>query len=345
MEELTIQTHSGRFHADEVAAVSLLTSFYTHRGHKVSLIRSRDKEDFERSDILVDVGFEYDPDRFRFDHHQPNFQETWENSEIPLSSVGLIWRHYGKQIVTMYICEIHGLENNNEIKTLVNDITNEIYFKLIVELDANDNGIVYNSNNLNIPEIVGSLNGDASNEISQDEKFNRAVRLVGEIFDIKFQNIINNYMNYSNDLKKIEKMELKPYLILEENIPTIVKCLNKVDPDYIVKFLIIKDGEQYKIGTRRRKGEKFATICPIAKEEFLKNTVETPEDIIFVHKALFIAKSKTLKTAEEIVLCSLNVNKNRIYIPLHRASKYRKSIITGVTIAAVGVLSYFYFKE
>ena len=51
---------------------------------------------------MCDVGAIYDHERQRYDHHQKTFTETWNNeaSDITkLSSAGLIYRHFGKEVI------------------------------------------------------------------------------------------------------------------------------------------------------------------------------------------------------------------------------------------------------
>jgi uncharacterized UPF0160 family protein len=75
-----IATHSGPFHADDVFAVALLDLFYPH---PIEVVRTRDRDTIEAADIVVDVGYVYDPAEMRFDHHQP----TYEGQK---SSVGMV---------------------------------------------------------------------------------------------------------------------------------------------------------------------------------------------------------------------------------------------------------------
>ncbi len=49
--------------------------------------------------IVVDVGAVYDPESFRFDHHQREFNGVLEGYSTKLSSAGLIYRHFGKDII------------------------------------------------------------------------------------------------------------------------------------------------------------------------------------------------------------------------------------------------------
>ncbi len=89
-------THDGSFHADEALAVWMMK-----RLHKeLSVTRSRDPAVWEKLDMLVDVGDVYDPARHRFDHHQRGFQETFsERHSTKLSSAGLIFKHFGRDVL------------------------------------------------------------------------------------------------------------------------------------------------------------------------------------------------------------------------------------------------------
>lgn len=316
---MRIVTHNGKIHSDEVSAIALLSSYFSNKNIEVSVLRSRNSEKFLESDYLVDVGGEYDHSRNKYDHHQSNFTETWEGFQTPLSSAGLIWRHYGKDIVEMYLSN---LSNNfeqydqgfNYSETTIKELVNMIYEKLIYDIDANDNGIstTPEQTSLNISEIVSSINGIVTDEVSQNTNFNRAVSLVGNIFDIKFREIINSYFNFQKDLETVSTLDLsKEYLILDTNIPTVFKCLEKLDPENVVKFCIFSDINklEYTVKARRTKGEKYSPICPILPEEFLKSNVTNPEQIIFIHRASFIAKTTSLSAAEEIVQWSLEFSK------------------------------------
>ena len=312
-EPLVIQTHSGRFHADEVIAIILLSNYYSLKSCEIKIVRSRDKEIFETSDILVDVGMKYDPETLRFDHHQEDFFETWDpTSKIPLSSVGLVWRHYGLDIVQNYLLGNTEYESN---ETHLKNLHDLIYQKILLEVDAYDNGIKLNTENFNISSLVNSLNGDVSDSKSQNLNFEKAMRMIGEILDIKFKEVVDNYYSFQRDLEIVQKMDLnQDFLYVEKKIPTFYECLNQLDPKYRVKFIIFKK-ENYVIEARKRKYNSFELIKPLVSEEYLKSHLDNPEDLIFIHKALFIAKTKSYKSAEQIVKLSLEkkIGKNGIY--------------------------------
>jgi len=65
MEKITVCTHSGEFHADDVFAVAILKLVFGD----INIVRSRDKTKIAEADIVVDVGEIYDKNENRFDHH------------------------------------------------------------------------------------------------------------------------------------------------------------------------------------------------------------------------------------------------------------------------------------
>lgn len=77
---LTVATHSGAFHADDVLAFGLIRSFLDP---DAALVRSRDAARLEQADVVFDVGGRFDPTTRRFDHHQQAY-------EGPLSSAGMV---------------------------------------------------------------------------------------------------------------------------------------------------------------------------------------------------------------------------------------------------------------
>jgi uncharacterized UPF0160 family protein len=99
---VTIATHSGTFHADESLAVFMLKVLPEYKD--AELIRTRDADLINKADIVVDVGGVYDPATQRYDHHQRGFTETFSPSyKIKLSSAGLVYKHYGKRVLSQIL--------------------------------------------------------------------------------------------------------------------------------------------------------------------------------------------------------------------------------------------------
>ena len=94
-----IATHSGKFHCDEALAVYMLLQ--TADFQRSGLVRTRDAAVLEKGDAVVDVGGVYDASTHRYDHHQRTFVDVWdETSTVRLSSAGLVYRHFGREVIS-----------------------------------------------------------------------------------------------------------------------------------------------------------------------------------------------------------------------------------------------------
>lgn len=189
---MRICTHSGSFHADESLAVYLLRLLPKFQGSQ--LVRSRNPTDWEESDIVVDVGGKYDGGIKWFDHHQREFSETFsQNFQTKLSSAGLIYKHFGKEIIQ----HVLDLKKPSDIELLYL----KVYKEFIEAIDANDNGInnypsdvekKFNDKNLGLPALVSHLN-PAWNVDPLDKDFDEAFEKASELMGLAFLNLVKGY--------------------------------------------------------------------------------------------------------------------------------------------------------
>ena len=102
-----ICTHDGAFHCDEALACFLLSRTRTFR-ENYTIVRTRDVSviEDEATDVVVDVGGVFDAGRLRFDHHQRSFDEVFGHGfNTKLSSAGLVYREFGKEVRVMMMCD------------------------------------------------------------------------------------------------------------------------------------------------------------------------------------------------------------------------------------------------
>ena len=100
------------------------------------IIRSRDQSVIDQASIVVDVGAVYDPEKLRFDHHQRGFEETFSpDHTVKLSSAGLIYKHFGKEI----IASRYKLDSSEE---KLNVLYNKMYNDFILAVYLNINALV-----------------------------------------------------------------------------------------------------------------------------------------------------------------------------------------------------------
>jgi len=180
-EKLTIGTHNGHFHCDEALACSMLKILDQYQDAEI--IRSRDPEILNTCNIVVDVGAVFDHEKKRYDHHQKSFSHSMNSLDpnkkwtIKLSSAGLVYFHYGRDI----IAKILGTSKDDKLTEKVFD---KVYEGFIQEIDAIDNGVSIcdgeqnYSISTNLSSRVGNL-GPSWNDENQDpdEGFYKAMEL------------------------------------------------------------------------------------------------------------------------------------------------------------------------
>lgn len=206
---VTIGTHNGHFHADEALAVHMLRT-HIPRYHGARLIRTRDPKVLETCDTVVDVGGEYDADRRRFDHHQRGFTTVFPGRNTKLSSAGLVYMHFGKEIIANRRSATEG--------STVDLIYDKVYESFVEAVDANDNGVsAYDSEGIaaaglekkfsdggfTLGAMVGRLNPNWNDPVpsdpveaqaAEDEKFVAASQRVGEEFDRALDYYVNAWL-------------------------------------------------------------------------------------------------------------------------------------------------------
>jgi uncharacterized UPF0160 family protein len=164
---ITIATHSGSFHSDDVFAVATLQLL--HGVSNVHVVRTRDEAVLATADIVVDVGGVYDQSSRRFDHHQPG-APVRENG-VPYAAFGLVWREYGEQLAGS------------------KEMADEIEQKIVLAIDAGDTGMsLYTPNDPDIVpyelyQVVGSFHPVWGSEDSKDDAFIAAVNFARELLE------------------------------------------------------------------------------------------------------------------------------------------------------------------
>ena len=166
-----IVVHDGRFHCDEVLAVSLLRC----AGCAAPVVRSREyaAESCPADWLMVDVGERYDGVRF-FDHHQPEAPVRKEyygadeaGEKTPFCASGLLWQTLGRDLAERLFSE------PGERTRFFADVDR----KLILPVDFQDNGQggTAFARGLTLIDLVASNNSD---DLGSREKQDRAFETV-----------------------------------------------------------------------------------------------------------------------------------------------------------------------
>lgn len=193
ISDKVIGTHSGSFQADEAMGVWMLRQIPEYRNSKV--VRSRDLKVLDSLDIVIDVGGTYDHSKLRYDHHQRGYDERFDEGKegtdgrcTKLSASGLVYRHYGKDVIRAYYPSLS--EEHLEF------VYTKLYNSLLEALDAVDTGVemapegaeLQYKDTTGLPSRVGRLN-PRWNEVdangvppNPDERFEMASKLCGDDF-------------------------------------------------------------------------------------------------------------------------------------------------------------------
>ncbi|XP_047371460.1 MYG1 exonuclease isoform X1 [Vespa velutina] len=327
---ITIGTHDGTFHCDEALAIFLLKLLPRYKDGII--VRSRDPDVLNSCDIVVDVGGKYDPSTHRYDHHMRDFNESLStiihedgcNSKIKLSSAGLIYCHFGHEIIKQ-------LAPVNTSDDIIKIIFNSVYYKLIQEIDAIDNGIPMFDQEpaykilTGISSRVDRLNPSWNDENTNDNiQFLKAIDLVGEEFNYVVHNCINVWLparyivenavaNRFQIDESGEIIELEKFTPWQQHLMDIEKEKN-IKP--LIKYVIFKDIKtEYRVRAIPVKPSSF--ICRMFLPEkwggLRTKELEAVNGIsgsIFVHSVRFIGGHKTREGALEMARKALEIGKN-----------------------------------
>jgi uncharacterized UPF0160 family protein len=318
---LRICTHSGSFHADESLAVFMLRLLPKFQNS--TLVRSRDPAKWEESDIVVDVGGKYDGTKF-FDHHQRGFEETFSPEyETKLSSAGLVYKHFGKEVIAQII------------KTQDSKVLDVLYVKLYTDfveaVDANDNGIAkydehseqkFKDSNFSLASLVHNLN-PIWTESDTDADFDRQFLLASEVMGNAFINVVKSYglgwlpakeivekaFNSRYEIHKSGKIMLfDQFVPWKDHLYNVENAAHK--PSEILFVLFPDSSNKWRISTVPIQGAGFQNRRALPEElrglrdEALSEKAGI-EGCTFVHAAGFIGGANTKEAVIELAKKSL----------------------------------------
>jgi len=282
MNDKTIVTHDGNFHADDVFSIAALKSVFP----SFNLIRTRDAETIANADIVLDVGGEYDAQKGRFDHHQRGGAGEREDG-IPYSSFGLIWKHYGLQICA----------GNQEL-------ANSVDAGLVSVIDAIDCGYVKGvSEGISLSHTISMFNPTWQEEGDFDASFNEAVDFASRIIS-RFMASANGGLSAKAIVAKaIEDAEDERIIVLEKYTPwkrtvhsTSEKALYVVYPS---------QGGHWRIQTVPAELGSFEDRKSLPKAWAGLNGQELQQatgldDAMFCHNGLFIAGTESFASIKKM---------------------------------------------
>lgn len=314
---MLIATHDGTFHADETIACAILTYIFEN----ASILRSRDPQELEKADLIIDVSGIND-DR-HFDHHSREFTLKRSNG-ICYATAGLMWEKFGLQFLHK-ICLKYGLSPSDQI---LQQAHQRIDTEVMEMIDLNDNGQLssYLSEQLTpgnsgereifdrlnafyghdpaIPYLVAMQNLPAA---TAQEQFSSFINTVKMLRTMLINIAINAVHTEIGIAKVLEVYDGSAILIMHEKLPWTSAVLTH--PQIFTRCLLA-------VYPDRKRGWRVQSL-PLSAAERFKNRVTAPEswlgldnaaldqatglkDTIFVHKTGFTGGAMEFETTLEM---------------------------------------------
>ena len=287
MNNKTIATHNGNFHADDVFSIAALKSIFP----SFKLIRTRDLALIAEADIVLDVGGEYDADAGRFDHHQRGGAGERENG-IPYSSFGLIWQKYGLEI-----CD------GNE------KIANAVDAGLVSTIDADDCGYGERADGISLSRTISLFNPTWQEESDFDACFDEAVEFASRILTRFIASANAGVSAKSIVAKAIENAEDPRVIVLEKYTPW-KKTVHALSEEALYMVYPSQTG-QWRIQTVPVVPGSFENKKSLPKpwaglsDKALKE-VTGIDDAMFCHNGLFIAGAESFESSMKMATMALD---------------------------------------
>ena len=297
-QKITVGTHAGKFHADEVFAIAMLMLIFI-----VNVIRiPRNKEDlFEMCDMLLDIGYVYDFAKWLFDHHQNDVPPRANG--IPYATFGLVWMHFGVQAC-----------GGNQIAA---DLVEK---RLVQPIDAYDCGHhFYDVGNTgvapyHVSHIIERMNGDpqpdGSADPNQENHFLDAIEMAGNILEAEIRRALHEAPVVAQLQHEItEPQEIPGILVLrdfchwKEVLPTLdhnftFVCYPTQQGNWALQTIQIASGVHKAIKNlpaswAGKRGQELVEITGV-------------KGVKFCHAARFLAQAKTKNQILALAQLALN---------------------------------------
>jgi uncharacterized UPF0160 family protein len=305
MQDVTIITHNGNFHADDVFAVATLllvlesSEFPAWRTAPVKIIRTRDPEIIDQGDFVVDVGGIHDEEDNKFDHHQPGGAGTRVNN-IPYASFGLVWRKFGAKLCGSPI------------------VADLVEHKLVMPIDGTDNGV--DMFEPVFPDVMPYTVYDflysyfptwKEQDVHLDEVFLTVVQVAKDMLSREIKNNRDNTEARVIIEQAYQQTEDKRIIVLDRSYPAVVMDVLQQHPQ---PLFVIRPDEQnntWKTNAIRKNYHSFEIRKPFpeswaGKRDSELAAVSGVPDAVFCHNKRFLAVAKSKEGALELAKKAVN---------------------------------------
>lgn len=277
-------THAGRFHADEVVAGTLLII-----GNVVEeIVRLENHENLPTDGIIGDIGRVYDHSARRYDHHQ---EWLTRDDGYPYATAGLIWKHYGEQIVKEVLDDPK--IDSKAVSFVIKEV-DEVFMKSI---DAADSDNKYYTEShcsvgmvdvLTFSYIIDLLNQDDVHCIGNTGAYMKGFDITVDVVESLIFNAYKHYQEINSFKNEVEYRNDSVNIVISKNKN--FKYDNELalryfpDVDFYISPSLHLEGSYQMLAIRPNPKKRDVKI-PINRSESFKG---------FIHNGKWIAGSTSL---------------------------------------------------
>lgn len=280
-------THDGAFHTDDIFSCAALTTYLEKDNQGFDIIRTRDRDIVAKGDFVFDVGGVYDPEKNRFDHHQPGGAGKRSNG-VEYSSFGLIWQKFGRELCS-----------SEKVWSIVDK-------DLVSPIDAGDNGQeLFDVKGEVFPFLLQgafSMLGRTWKEPPEknDEYFLEAVDIAKKILLREIKWAEDAVEAEAKVLESYQNSKDKRIVVLEKDYPFQLTLQNFTEPLFVISQRALDrfwKVEAVRHGLKTFKNRKnFPVAWGGLRDEPLQS-VSGVADAIFCHRGLYYAVAKSKEGA------------------------------------------------
>ena len=280
-------THNGSFHTDDIFACATLCLMLEKKDEKFEIIRTRDPDIIKSGNYVFDIGYVYDEELNKFDHHQPGGASKRPNG-IEYSSFGLVWKKFGIELC---------------VSQKVADIVDQ---KLVAPVDAFDNGIdlvenKYHTTPYYIQHMFFSMRPTWREEnLSKEVMFLKSVEIAKTILTREIIQIKDAFLADEMVISIYENSPDKRIIVLDNKYPWEYSIKNFSEPLFVIYPR--KNTEDWGVEAVRDdiktfvNRKNFPKLWAGLRDEELQN-VTGVKDAVFCHRGLFLAVANSKEGA------------------------------------------------
>lgn len=301
-----IATHSGAFHADDVAALAVLQLLYP----EARVTRTREPSIIAAADVAVDVGGEWDPARGRFDHHQKGFDGKRANGVV-YASAGLVWAEFGVALVQKLAPNLSAAD--------AAAIAAAVDHELMQHLDMADTGASAGAEGyFGLSALVSAFNSTSKEDAAlgpqlahnaRNRRFREAVELVQVLLSRVIAQLVDEHLG-QEAVRSAPRIADGRILVLPNSGLSWSKVVCNEMPD--VLFVLYPDSTdaQYQVRTVPVEPSSFTARKDLPKawaglRDHELAAVCGVVDAVFCHNGRFIAGAVSLEGATQMAQLAL----------------------------------------